>query len=230
MILGNIFEIPGMHRTLKKMIKDEDYEELDKWRHIQYVMRKLHKKSKVELIVHYWENRPTTNGCMIYANHQGLYDPIAIAATSCIPFGAVCKEELRKVPIIKDIITATKSFCIDRSSIKQSLKIFNSVADEVKNGRNYVIFPEGTRSKDGNTMGEFHAAAFKCALKSKCDIYPVALVDSYKAFDQKGSGKVTVHINYLPCIKYSEYKDMNSTALSELVKSRIQATLDIYNK
>ena len=230
MILGNITNIPSMWMKLRKLIKDTDYDDLDRWNHVQYVMRKLHRKSNVNLHIHYAENRPTKSGCMIYANHQGLYDPVAIAANSVIPLGAVCKIELEKVPVIKDIIKATKTFCIDRNSVKQSLKVFNSVTDEVKSGKSYVIFPEGTRSKNGNEMLEFHAAAFRCAIKAKCDIYPIAFVDSYKAFDKKGFGKVDVHMHYLPCIKYEDFKDMKSTELAVLVKDKIQSVIDIYER
>ena len=54
---------------------------------------------------------------------------------------------------------------------------------EVKNGRNYLIFAEGTRSKHGNHPQEFKGGSFKAAMKAKCPIVPVALIDTYKAFD-----------------------------------------------
>ena len=230
MILSNIGVILSSHSKLKKEMNNPDYDESDYWHTIQYACRKLNRKANVELRIHYDEYRPTGDGCMIYAHHQGLYDPIALISNSLIPLSAVCKIELENTPIIRDIIKATNSLCIDRTSIKQSLKVFNSVAEGVKSGRNYVVFPEGTRSKNTNTLGEFHAASFKCAMKAKCDIYPVAFVNSYKVLDERGFGRVIVDMHYLPCIKYEEYKDMKSTELSELVKSKIQSVIDIYER
>jgi 1-acyl-sn-glycerol-3-phosphate acyltransferase len=115
---------------------------------------------------------------------------------------------------------------MDREDVRQSLTVIQAVIQEVKKGRNYLIFPEGTRSKNGNTMGEFHGGSFRCAIKAKCPIVPVAFVDSFRVLDQKGSKPLTVHISYLEPIAYEEYQGMNTTDLAAMVKARIQAELD----
>jgi 1-acyl-sn-glycerol-3-phosphate acyltransferase len=84
-----------------------------------------------------------------------------------------------------------------------------------------VIFPEGTRSKLSNDMLEFHGGSFRCALKAKCPIVPFALVDCYKAFDQKGSKPMKAQIHYLPTLPYEDYSHMKSGEVADLVKSRI---------
>ena len=50
---------------------------------------------------------------------------------------------------------------MDREDPKEGLKVINEVANQVKAGRNFLIFPEGTRSKNGNKMGEFKSGSFK---------------------------------------------------------------------
>jgi 1-acyl-sn-glycerol-3-phosphate acyltransferase len=110
---------------------------------------------------------------------------------------------------------------MDREDVRQSLTVIQNVTEEVKNGRNYLIFPEGTRSKRGNEMMEFHGGSFRCAAKSKCTVVPVALVDSYKVLDQKGSKPVSVQLHYLKPIPYEEYKDMKPAELAAMVKQRI---------
>ena len=77
-------------------------------------------------------------------------------------------------------------------------------------------------------MLEFHGGSFRCALKAKCPIVPIAFIDSYRVLDQKGSKPVSVQIHYLPPIPYEEYKDLKTVELAELVKSRIQEVLDEY--
>ena len=72
-----------------------------------------------------------------------------------------------------------KAYMMDRNDIRQSLQVIVNVTNEVKNGRNYLIFPEGTRSKMGNEMLEFKGGSFKAATKAKCPIVPVALIDSF---------------------------------------------------
>ena len=108
-----------------------------------------------------------------------------------------------------------------REDARQSLTVIRQVTEELKAGRSYLLFPEGTRSRKGNEMLPFHSGSFRCAVKSKCAIVPVALIDCFKVLDQKGSKPVSVQIHYLPPIDYEEYKDLNTTALAALVKGRI---------
>ena len=91
----------------------------------------------------------------------------------------------------------------------------------LKNGRNIVIFPEGTRSKNGNKMGEFHAGTFKCVTKSKAPIVPFALIDSFKVLDQDGCAPLKVQLHYLKPIYYEEYKNLKTNEIAEMVKTRI---------
>lgn len=114
---------------------------------------------------------------------------------------------------------------MDREDIKQSMEVILNVIKEIKKGRNYLIFPEGTRSKKGNQMLEFHAGSFKCATKTKCPILPVALIDSFKVLDQKGSSPVSVQIHYLKPIYFEEYQGMNTVELANLVHGRIEAAI-----
>ena len=109
---------------------------------------------------------------------------------------------------------------------RQSLEVIRAVPEDVKAGRNYLSFPEGTRSRNGNTMGEFHGGSFRCAIKSKCPIIPMAFVDSFKVLDQKGSKPVTVQLHYLDPIPYEEYKDLKTVEVAELVKRRIAAVIE----
>ena len=95
------------------------------------------------------------------------------------------------------------------------------VTKEVEAGRNYLIFPEGTRSRNGNEMLEFHGGSFRCATKSKCPIVPIALVDSFKVLDEKGSKPVSMQLHYLKPIPYEEYQGMKPAEVAELVKERI---------
>ena len=75
-------------------------------------------------------------------------------------------------------------------------------------------------------MLPFHGGSFRCALKSKCTVIPMALIDSYRVLDEKGSKPVSVQLHYLQPIEYEEYKDMKTTQLADLVKSRIAACME----
>ena len=226
-LLRNLHKLPGAYGKLCHYAKNTDrYSYQEKWDHIRYIMGLAVKTSNVDLQVTGIENIPTEGGFMLYGNHQGMFDVVAIAASCPRPLSIVYKKELKNTPILKQIYGCTKSFAMDREDVRQSLTVINSVTEEVKRGRPYVIFPEGTRSKNGNTMGLFHGGSFRCATKSKCPIIPMALVDCFKAFDQKGSAPLTAQLHYLQPIPYEEYAGMKPAEVAALVKSRIQAVID----
>ena len=227
MVLKNWWRVPGAYGKLCHYAKHtQEYPELEKWQHIQYIMKLAVSAGNVDLQVFGKENIPRENGFMLYGNHQGLFDVLAIATTCDAPLGIAYKKELRNTPLLKQVFDCTKSFAMDREDVRQSLTVIQAVTKEVQNGRNYVIFPEGTRSKQGNRMLEFHGGSFRCAVKAKCPVIPMAFIDSYKVLDEKGSKPVTVQLHYLKPVQYEEYKDMKAAELAALVKARIQACID----
>ena len=226
MVLRNLWRVPSAYGKLCHYAKYTDkYPELEKWQHIQYVMGLAVKAGNVDLKVYGKENIPKENGFMLYGNHQGMFDVLAIASSCDAPLGIAYKKELKDVPLLKEIFACTKSYAMDREDVRQSLTVIQAVTQEVKNGRNYVIFPEGTRSKLGNQLLDFHGGSFRCAIKAKCPVVPMVFIDSFKVLDQKGSKPVTVQLHYLKPIQYEEYKDMKASELASLVKSRIAQTI-----
>jgi len=230
-VLRNIIKLPVSYWKLCRYAKHpERYSEAEKWKHIQYIMGLAANSANVDLQIYGKENIPAENGFMLYGNHQGMFDVVAIAATCDAPLAVVYKKELRSVPLLKQIYACTNSFAMDREDVRQSLTVIQSVTKEVLSGRNYVIFPEGTRSKNGNQMGTFHGGSFRCAVKAKCPIVPMAFVDSYRVLDQKGTDYMTVQLHYLKPIPYEEYKDLKTVELAEVVKERIGAVIDACSK
>ena len=223
MVLRNLHIVPGAWFKLCKYAKHtDDYPEIEKWNHIRYILSRAVQSGNIELKVTGLENIPRDRSFLLYSNHQGMFDVLAIAATCEPPLGTVMKKELKDVPLLKQIAACTKSFAMDREDVRQSLTVIQGVIKEINAGRNYLIFPEGTRSKSSNDLLEFHNGSFRCALKTKCTVVPIALVDCYKVLDQKGSKPVTVQIHYLKPIEHEEYQDMNTKELAELVRSRIE--------
>ncbi len=229
MVLKNLPIVPGAWQKLCRYAKHpEKYSEEEMYRHIQYILKRAVRGGNIDLQVSGTENIPKEGGFMLYANHQGMFDVLAVAATCDIPVGAVLKKELYDIPFLHQVAICTKSFPMDREDVRQSLTVIQSVIREVKAGRNYLIFPEGTRSRNGNQMGQFHSGSFRCATRSKCPIVPVALVDSFKVLDQKGSKPVTVQIHYLKPICWEEYGNLKTTELAALVKERIAQTIEAH--
>lgn len=223
MVLKNILFVPWAWLRLCRYARHpERYSWETMYHHIQMIMHRAVKGGNIDLIVSGQENIPQDRSFMLYSNHQGMFDPLAVAATCDVPLGVVLKKELYNIPFLHQVALCTKSFAMDREDLRQSLTVIRQVTEELKAGRSYLLFPEGTRSRRGNEMLLFHSGSFRCALKSGCVIVPVALVDCFKVLDQKGSKPVSVQIHYLTPIAYEEYKDLSTTELAELVHSRIE--------
>jgi len=227
MVLKNTFALPGLWTKLSKHAKDPDkYPEIERWQHIQKIMKAALRAGNVDLIVKGRENIPDKDGLLLVANHQGLFDVVALVTAWDRILCAVYKIELKDVPLVKQIAASTKSYAMDRDDVRQSLTVIQGCTEQLKANRNVLIFPEGTRSKNGNVMGEWHGGSFKCAVKAKADILPFCVIDTHKVLDQKGSKKLSCQLHFLRPIPYEEYAGMKTTEIAALVKARIQECID----
>jgi len=226
-VLKNIILVPAAWVKLCKYAKHTDeYSYEEKWQHIRYILKHVCKSGNIDLQVTGLDNIPEEDGFLMCGNHQGIFDIVAIVDSFERPLAAVLKKELNEIPFLKQIVQCTHSYPMDREDVRQSMKVIQSVTKELQDGRNMIIFPEGTRSKNGNHMGEFHAGTFKCVMKSKVPIVPFALIDSYKVLDQDGCDPLKVQLHYLEPIYYEEYKDLKSNEIAALVKERIGAAIE----
>ena len=119
-----------------------------------------------------------------------------------------------------------KAHPIYREDIRQSMQVIKAASNDIKEGRGVLIFPEGTRSREGNKIGEFKGGSFKCATMTKAPIVPCALVDSFKPFDENSIKPVTVKVAYLQPLYYEDYKDMKTTEIAEEVQRRVQEKIE----
>lgn len=174
------------------------------------------------------ENIPKENGFVFFPNHQGLYDVLAFLESCPVPFAFVIKKEARNVILLKQVVDALGSISIDREDIRQSMKVIQQVAEEVKDGKNFLIFAEGTRSKEGNKLLDFKGGSFKSAVKAQCPIIPCALIDAFKPFDEKSVKPITVKIIYLQPMYYEEYRGMKTVEIAAEVKRRIEEAIAQY--
>jgi 1-acyl-sn-glycerol-3-phosphate acyltransferase len=188
------------------------------------------KRGRIKIECFGLENLPKENGYVMFPNHQGLFDALTLLQTHERPFVTVMKKEVKDIFLLKQIICLFQAEIIDREDIRQSMKVIMNMTRRVKAGENFLIFAEGTRSKNGNILLPFKGGSFKSAMNAKCPIVPIALIDSYKVFDTNSTKKVTVQIHYLKPLYYDDYKDLKSTEIAALVSSMIEETILAYHK
>ena len=229
MVLRNIFMVPyGWIRLCYRAAHVDKYTEENMYAFLKWIDLRANRGGNVHIDVYGRENIPGRDGFMLFPNHQGLYDVLAIIEACPRPFSVVAKKEVGKIPFLKQVFACMKAFLIDRDDVRQAMQVIVDVANEVKKGRNYLIFAEGTRSKNGNRVGTFKGGSFKSATKAQCPIVPVARIDSFRPFDTNSIKPVTVQVHFMEAIAYEEYKDMKTTAIAALVQERIQKVIDAY--
>lgn len=223
MVFRNIWRVPFMWIKLCYYASHVDkFTPEQHWKLLKYIVTRANIGGNVSIKATGVENVPKEDGFMFFPNHQGMYDILAIMDVSPKMFSVVAKKELANIQFLKQVFACIKAKMLDREDVRSAMKTIQEVTEEVKKGRNYLIFAEGTRSKNGNNVGEFKGGSFKSATKAKCPIVPVALVDSFKPFDTDTIDEVVVQVHFLEPLYYDDYKEMKTTEIAALIQERIQ--------
>ena len=168
-----IMRLKGIKRDYIEKFKGEE----EAWKYAQEVFRKWTYFTiniiGMEIEVEGFENIPDKT-CVFMGNHQSILDIPVMRYSTQRTLDFVAKKELAKAPLIGYWITHVKSVTIDRDNIREGMKAINQAVNNIKDGYNFTIFPEGTRSKDGK-IHEFKRGSIKIASKSKAPIIPVAI-------------------------------------------------------
>ena len=229
MVLMNWWYVPlGLYRLFRISSHPERYSVEERFAIVKEIDNRAIRGGRVTIEGHGMENLPKEDGYIFYPNHQGMFDVLAIIQLLQTPTSVVLKKELADIPFLKQVFTCLDAISLDRSDVRQGMQVILQVAEEVKKGRNFIIFPEGTRSKMGNRLLDFKGGSFKSAQKAKCPVVPVALIDSYKAFDTGSIAKTKVQVHFLEPIYFDEYEKMKTTEIAALVKERIEACIRQY--
>jgi 1-acyl-sn-glycerol-3-phosphate acyltransferase len=135
---------------------------------------------------------------LFMANHQsGLDIPVLLAAMP-LPFKFVAKRELFRIPLFGWAIKKAGHISIDRENPRKALKGIEEAVSKLAAGASVLIFPEGTRSKDGSLL-PFMKGAFSLAARAAAPVVPMAITGTY-ALQPPGhavpraSGRVWIHM------------------------------------
>lgn len=172
------------------------------------------------------ENLIASQPVLYVSNHQGNFDiPILLGHLPGMK-GFVAKDSIEKMPLVNRWMKHIHCVFMNRENLRQSAAAINEGIRNIKAGYSMVIFPEGTRSKDGNLL-EFKPGAFKLGTKPAAPIVPVTISGSIHMMP-KGSiairpskVKVTIH----PAIMPETYAGQDTVDLSEQVKAIITTAL-----
>jgi len=125
------------------------------------------------------ENMPKTGPALLACNHQSFLDPVTIAQPFFREFWFVARDSLFKNKIFGSYIAWNNAFPIKRG--KGDTTAFKTIIRLLKRGFPVIIFPEGTRTRDGS-LSPMNPNSFEVAKRAKAPIVPVLIYGAYEAY------------------------------------------------
>lgn len=206
------------------------YDEWARYKIAQKVIRILRYNGGVITRVYGKENLPSSGGYIMYSNHQGKYDALGIMYGHPTPCTIMMDEKRSRLPIVDPFMDLIKGSRLKKEDMRSQVFTIRKIIDEVKAGRKYIIFPEGGYDNNQNNVNDFHSGSFKCAVRAKCPIVPVAIINSYKVFENVAPSPVRTKVIYLPPMFYNDYTHMTTEQIATIVRARIMVTIAGYTR
>ncbi|MFA6796151.1 MAG: lysophospholipid acyltransferase family protein [Bacilli bacterium] len=206
----------------------ERYPFKKRYSRVHKFLGKCVKAFKCDYIITGEENIPKDSNVVFTPNHQSNTDPISIVALSDKPLVFLAKKEINKFPFVKNVVRAVSGIFIDRSNLRQEIKIMRKLSEDLKTSEHsYVIFPEGTRSRPiDHPLLDFKPGALKPAYIAKKPIVPVAIHGAYRVLDKHlRMKKFPIQIAYLKPHYPEEFEKVNTIDMAKKIQSEINEKL-----
>lgn len=227
-IFMNLFRAPYMITRMRyEADHAERFSEEERYKLVRHTIYLMKKSGRITTECYGEENLPSEGGYVMYPNHQGKYDALGIISSHKEPCSLVMDEKKSHTILVSEFVDLCQGKRLKKDDVRQALRIINDVAADVKQGKKYILFPEGGYEfNNKNKVCDFKAGSFKCAVKSKAPIVPVALIDSYKVFNSFYMGKITTEVHFLKPLYYEDYKGLKTQQIAAIVKERIEEVIE----
>ena len=200
---------------------------LSKWLTDSFFGFGLVMKRKVEGI----ENLDPKATYVMVLNHNSMVDILSIYNLPLV-FKWVSKKEVYRIPIVGRLLLAHGDIVINRASTKEAMQLVHTRGKEwLAKGASVAIFPEGTRSKDGE-IHNFKAGAFILAKDAEVPILPIVLEGTdrvvRKGFFMNWSNRITIKI-LPPVSKQDVVERPIKEVMAEVHDNMVNALAEIRN-
>lgn len=157
------------------------------------------------------ENLVPGQSYVFVGNHASMFDAWLVYGWVPVVFKWIMKASIRKIPFVGTACKAAGHIFIERGASKQALQSLEEAKSRLVNGVSVVIFPEGTRSPDGQ-VAKFKRGAFQIAFDVHLPVVPMSLVGVY---DVLSKGKYLVHPGRKVKLKIGKPIDLSRYAEDE---------------
>ncbi len=174
-------------------------------------------------------NLPAAGGVLVVSNHQSHFDPPLVGLASHRRMNYLARSSLFGFPPFRWLINSLDAIPIEREGIglggiKESLR-------RLKRGEIVVMFPEGTRTPDGE-IGPFHAGFTTLAVRSGAHILPVAIEGAHDAWPKRSRfpRRGTIHVHYGAPLAPAEIARLSDEDLQAEVRRRVAECLAVLRR
>ena len=170
-------------------------------------------------------NIPPNQSCIFLSNHVSNLDPPILLPAIPGMCSVFLKKSLMSVPFLGTAMRMAKYVPVSRGHSRQEAEQSVAIAaDALRSGMHIFIFPEGTRSPDGNLL-PFKKGAFFLAADTNAPMVPI-IIQGTAGMMRKGSFKVfpgTATVRFLPAVYPQDYPTRE--ALMDAVRHQMQSAL-----
>ena len=168
------------------------------------------------------ENFDPDKSCIFMCNHQSNFDILVLFSALPAQFRWIAKAELFKIPLFGHAMRGAGYISIERKDRKKAIQSLKQAAERIRSGASVMIFPEGTRSPDGN-IGEFKKGGFILAYDAGVPVIPLVLNGTWSIMSKDSfrikRGNVTLSV--LPAVNVTDYSKADKPKLIEDVREKI---------
>lgn len=162
----------------------------------------------------------------IISNHRGFCDVVRGYLLFDRITGIVAKKELEKIPVLSYWMKKINCVFLDRSDLRDGVRMIIDCVNNLSNGISMWVFPEGTRCKSKNPedLLEFKAGAFKIAERADCYILPIAFKNTESVFENQSPfvKAANIYINIGKPYKISELSEEEKKDIGEYSKKIVK--------
>jgi 1-acyl-sn-glycerol-3-phosphate acyltransferase len=166
-----------------------------------------------------WRQRTSDTGALLVSNHLSFLDVFVLGIPLRFPLNYVARSTLF-LPVLGPLIRSVGAFPIQRegmgaSGLKETLR-------RVRNGGVVLLFPEGTRSRDGS-LGELKPGIAALAARAKVPIIPAGLAGTFEAWPRNRPfpWPHPIRVHYGPPILPEELAGLEPEAVTALIRRRL---------
>jgi 1-acyl-sn-glycerol-3-phosphate acyltransferase len=131
------------------------------------------------------ERLPWRAPAVLVANHLSMLDILVLYALFR-PFKWVAKAELFRVPFLGWNMSLNDYVPLRRGDRESTRRMMDRCREHLAGGTPVLLFPEGTRSRDGRLQA-FKEGAFRLAAEAGCPVIPIAITGTFDSLPKTGA-------------------------------------------